>query len=73
MGWDSRRGSVPSERSPLTASKAKASPSSGATIATNVATVRIEMSGEPNQNSARKTAREPLACGATERIWSAAK
>ena len=31
MGWDSSRGSVPSERSPLMASNAKASPSSGAT------------------------------------------
>ena len=31
IGWESRRGSVPSARSPLMASNANANPSSGAT------------------------------------------
>ena len=60
IGWASSRGSVPSERSPLTASKANARPSSGATIPMKVNTLWPWSWSTVKVNRARKTAAAPL-------------
>ena len=77
IGWDSSRGSVPCERSPLIESNMNARPSSGATSPMNDWTVRsscrIETSWAPAMNSAMNRAGIPLTSDAMLVICSVAR